>query len=425
MGLGLINAAYQARFNRYLTDRGIANTAEARVWCFAGDGEMDEPESLAGVALAGREHLDNLIFVVNCNLQRLDGPVRGNAKIVQELEGLFRGAGWNVIKLLWGREWDPLLAADTNRLLVDKMNATVDGQFQKYRVETGGYIRDHFFGPDARLRQLVAHLSDDELRRLRRGGHDSAKVYAAYRAACHHRGAPTVILAQTVKGWALGPDVEARNATHQIKKMTEAELRTFRDRLELPITDAALDRGPAAVRPPRLRLPRVRVPDGTPAAPRGHLPARHVAPQDDDAAWTRTRTGSCWPAPERRSPLRPPARSPGCCATCCAIPALGRGSCRSSRTRPAPSASTRSFASTRSTHRTASSTNPSTPISCSATRKHRRSDPRGRHHRGRLHGELHGRGHRLRHLGRAHGPLLHLLLDVRLPSFRRPALGRR
>jgi pyruvate dehydrogenase E1 component len=240
MGLGLINAAYQARLNRYLAAREIVETAEARVWCFAGDGEMDEPESLAAVAVAGREHLDNLTFVVNCNLQRLDGPVRGNAKVIQEFEGLFRGAGWNVIKLLWGREWDPLLAADTDGVLVDKMNSTLDGAFQKYRVETGGYVREHFFGPDPRLRQLVAHLSDEDLRRLRRGGHDPAKVYAAYAAARDHRGSPTVILAHTVKGWALGPDVEARNATHQIKKLTEVELRTFRDRLELPITDEAL-----------------------------------------------------------------------------------------------------------------------------------------------------------------------------------------
>ena len=249
MGLGLINAAYQARFNRYLSDRGLADTA-SRVWCFAGDGEMDEPESLAGVALAGREQLDNLVFVVNCNLQRLDGPVRGNSKIVQELEALFRGAGWNVIKTIWGREWDPLLAADAHGHLVDKMNATVDGEFQKFRVESGAYIREHFFGPDPRLRRLVAHLADEDLRRLRRGGHDPVKVYASYAAAWRHRGAPTVILAKTVKGWALGPDVEARNATHQIKKMTEADLRTFRDRLELPVGDAALtDELPPYVRP--------------------------------------------------------------------------------------------------------------------------------------------------------------------------------
>ncbi|MGH9029099.1 MAG: pyruvate dehydrogenase (acetyl-transferring), homodimeric type, partial [Acidimicrobiales bacterium] len=240
MGLGLIEAAYQARFNRYLADRGIADTAEAKVWCFSGDGEMDEPESLAAVALAGREHLDNLVFVVNCNLQRLDGPVRGNAKVIQELEGVFRGAGWNVIKVVWGREWDPLLAADSEGMLLQKMNSTLDGEYQKFRVEGGTYIREHFFGPDPRLRQLVAQLTDDELRKLRRGGHDPVKVHAAYRAAVDHHGAPTVILAKTVKGWALGPDIEARNATHQIKKMTEAELRTFRDRLELPISDSRL-----------------------------------------------------------------------------------------------------------------------------------------------------------------------------------------
>jgi pyruvate dehydrogenase E1 component len=279
MGLGLINAAYQARFNRYLSDRGIADTSGARVWCFAGDGEMDEPESLASVAFAGREHLDNLTFVVNCNLQRLDGPVRGNAKIVQELEGLFRGAGWNVIKVLWGREWDPLFAADTDRLLVEKMNTTVDGQFQKYRIETGGYIREHFFGPDPRLRELVAHLSDDELRRLRRGGHDPAKVYAAYRAACLHRGAPTVILAQTVKGWALGPDVEARNATHQIKKLTEAELRTFRDRLELPITDNELAQDLPPYAHPGVDSPEHQYLMEHRRRLGGHLPSRHVTPK--------------------------------------------------------------------------------------------------------------------------------------------------
>ncbi|HVC68948.1 MAG TPA: pyruvate dehydrogenase (acetyl-transferring), homodimeric type, partial [Acidimicrobiales bacterium] len=220
MGLGPLMAAYQARFNRYLTDRGIADVSGSRVWCFVGDGEMDEPESLAAVAMAGREKLSNLVFVVNCNLQRLDGPVRGNAKIIQELEGLFVGAGWNVVKVIWGREWDPLLAADIDGALVDKMNTTLDGEYQKYRVETGAYIRAHFFGPDPRLALLVAHLSDDDLRRLRRGGHDPRKVYAAYRAALEHTTGPTVVLAKTVKGWALGPDVEARNATHQIKKLT-------------------------------------------------------------------------------------------------------------------------------------------------------------------------------------------------------------
>ncbi|MGH9066757.1 MAG: pyruvate dehydrogenase (acetyl-transferring), homodimeric type [Acidimicrobiales bacterium] len=240
MGLGLINAAYQARFNHYLTDRGIADTTGFKVWCFSGDGEMDEPESLAGMALAGREHLDNLILVVNCNLQRLDGPVRGNGKVIQELEALFKGAGWHVVKVVWGREWDSLLARDTDRVLVDKMNATLDGEYQRYRVSSGAYIRERFFGPDPRLSALVAEHSDDDLWRLRRGGHDPAKVYAAYRSAVEHQGAPTVVLAKTVKGWALGPEVEARNATHQVKKMTGAELRALRDRLELPIADVQL-----------------------------------------------------------------------------------------------------------------------------------------------------------------------------------------
>ena len=249
---------------------------------------MDEPESLAGVALGGREHLDNLIFVVNCNLQRLDGPVRGDAKIIQELEGLFRGAGWNVIKLVWGREWDPLLAADTDGVLVDKMNATVDGEFQKYRVENGAYIRDHFFGPDPRLQQLVADRSDDELRRLRRGGHDPAKVYAAYTAACDQHDAPTVILAQTVKGWALGPDFEARNATHQIKKMTEAELRTFRDRLELPITDEALAEELPPYAHPGFDSPEYQYLMERRRTLGGHLPERRVRPKAGDAARPRT-----------------------------------------------------------------------------------------------------------------------------------------
>jgi pyruvate dehydrogenase E1 component len=244
MGLGPLAAIYQARFNRYLHNRGLKDTSEQRVWCFVGDGEMDEPEALAGLSLAAREGLDNLIFVVNCNLQRLDGPVRGNGKIIQELEGLFRGAGWNVIKVIWGREWDDLLARDVDGLLVEKMNTTPDGEFQKYSVAGGAYIREHFFGPDPGLRQLVAHLSDDDLTRLRRGGHDPLKVYAAYKAATEFRGAPTAILAKTVKGWMLGPGVEARNITHQAKKLSEAELRVFRDRLQLPIPDSKLKDAP-------------------------------------------------------------------------------------------------------------------------------------------------------------------------------------
>src|SRR6266852_5111998 len=241
MGLGAIDAIYQARFNRYLLAREIKDTSRSHVWAFLGDGEMDEPEALGAIGLAAREELDNLTFVINCNLQRLDGPVRGNGKIIQELEAFFRGAGWNVIKVIWGRDWDPLLAKDVDGVLVNKMNTTPDGQFQTYSVENGGYIRENFFGGDPRLRKLVEHLSDDDLRKLPRGGHDYHKVYAAFKAAVDHEGSPTVILAKTVKGWTLGPDFEARNATHQIKKMTEEELKTFRDRLYLDIPDEQLE----------------------------------------------------------------------------------------------------------------------------------------------------------------------------------------
>jgi pyruvate dehydrogenase E1 component len=235
MGLTGINAIYQARFNRYLLHRGLKDTSGQRVWAFLGDGEMDEPESVGALHLAANEGLDNLIFVVNCNLQRLDGPVRGNGKIIQELESLFRGAGWQVIKVIWGREWDDLLARDAEGVLVNKMNTTLDGEFQSYSVESGAYIREHFFGPDPRLKRMVDHLTDDELWRLRRGGHDYRKVFAAYKVATEARDAPVVILAKTVKGWALGPEFEARNATHQIKKMTEEELRRFAERLQVEI----------------------------------------------------------------------------------------------------------------------------------------------------------------------------------------------
>jgi len=244
MGLGPLAAIYQARFNRYLQQRGIKDTSKNRVWAFLGDGETDEPEALGSLSIAAREGLDNLTFVVNCNLQRLDGPVRGNGKIIQELESVFRGAGWNVIKVIWGREYDDLLARDVDGVLVDKMNETIDGEYQKFSVETGAYIREHFFGPDERLKDLVAHLSDDEIAKLRRGGHDYSKVYAAYDAATKAHGRPTVILAKTVKGWTLGTGVEGRNITHQAKKMTEAELKVFRDRLELPISDAKLKDAP-------------------------------------------------------------------------------------------------------------------------------------------------------------------------------------
>ncbi|MCU1395096.1 MAG: aceE [Ilumatobacteraceae bacterium] len=245
MGLGPLTALYQARFNRYLHNRRLDDTSQSRVWAFLGDGECDEPETLGSISLASRERLDNLIFVVNCNLQRLDGPVRGNGKVIQELEATFRGAGWNVIKVIWGSKWDDLLAKDKDGALLNQMNNTVDGQFQRYTVEDGNYIRENFFGPDPRLRSMVSDLSDDDLRNLPRGGHDYRKLYAAYKAAQDNlgSGAPTVILCKTIKGWTLGPSVEGRNATHQIKKLTADQLITLRDRLFLQdeIPDSAFE----------------------------------------------------------------------------------------------------------------------------------------------------------------------------------------
>jgi len=240
MGLGPIMAIYQARFLKYLGTRGLADTADRHVWAFLGDGETDEPESLGAISLAGRERLDNLIFVVNCNLQRLDGPVRGNGKIIQELEGVFRGAGWNVIKVVWGSRWDPLLARDTSGLLVQRMEECVDGQYQDFKSKNGAYVREHFFGAYPELLRLVADMSDDEIWDLNRGGHDPVKVYAAYHAAVNHTGQPTVILAKTVKGYGMGEAGEGQNITHQQKKMAENSLRVFRDRFGLSIPDDRL-----------------------------------------------------------------------------------------------------------------------------------------------------------------------------------------
>ena len=237
MGLAPIMSIYQARFNRYLKSRGFLSAEEHKVWCFVGDGEMDEPESSGAISLAGRENLDNLVWVVNCNLQRLDGPVRGNGKIIQELESTFRGAGWNVIKVVWGSDWDPLLAADENGLLVKRMEEAVDGDYQKYSVEPGSYTRKHFFGKYPALLEMVNHLTDDQIRKLLRGGHDPKKVYAAYKSAVDHRGSPTVILAKTVKGYGLGEAGEGRNVTHQQKKLNERELREFRTRFDIPLAD--------------------------------------------------------------------------------------------------------------------------------------------------------------------------------------------
>ncbi|MBI5512038.1 MAG: pyruvate dehydrogenase (acetyl-transferring), homodimeric type [Deltaproteobacteria bacterium] len=244
MGLGPLTAIYQARFNRYLHNRGLKDTSASRVWAFLGDGEVDEPEALGALGVAAREGLDNLIFVVNCNLQRLDGPVRGNGKIIQELEAVFRGAGWHVIKVVWGSEWDPLLARDVDGRLVARMGEVVDGQYQRYSVADGAYIRAHFFGTDPRLLALVADLSDDQIVKLRRGGHDYRKLYAAYRAASDHQNAPTVILAKTVKGWTLGEGTEGVNVAHQIKTLDTRRLQRFRDLLQLPIPDAVVEQVP-------------------------------------------------------------------------------------------------------------------------------------------------------------------------------------
>ncbi len=237
MGLSPLMAIYQARYNRYLENRGLKPETDAKVWAFLGDGETDEPESLGAITLASREKLDNLIFVINCNLQRLDGPVRGNGQIIQELESAFRGARWNVIKVFWGSEWDPILDRDTEGLLVKRMGELVDGEYQKLVVESGAYVRQHFFGSDPRLLKLVEPLSDDALRRLRLGGHDPRKVYAAYKAAVEHKGSPTVILARTIKGYGLGEAGEGKNVTHQQKKLNEEELRIFRTRFAVPLND--------------------------------------------------------------------------------------------------------------------------------------------------------------------------------------------
>ncbi|PYI64057.1 pyruvate dehydrogenase (acetyl-transferring), homodimeric type [Arthrobacter livingstonensis] len=248
MGIGPMNAIYQAQSNRYLHNRGIKDTSAQHVWAFLGDGEMDEPESRGLLQLAANDKLDNLTFVINCNLQRLDGPVRGNGKIVQELEAFFRGAGWNVIKVLWGREWDDLLARDTDHSLVKVMNDTRDGDYQTYKAESGGFVREHFFGQTPQTKELAAHLTDDEVWNLKRGGHDYHKVYAAYQAAVEFKGKPTVILAHTVKGYGLGTHFEARNSTHQMKKLTLQDLKDFRTHLRLPISDEVLEADP--YRPP-------------------------------------------------------------------------------------------------------------------------------------------------------------------------------
>ncbi len=430
MGLGPLSAIYQARFNRYLLNRQIADTSESRVWCFVGDGEFDEPETRAALSLAARERLDNLTFVVSCNLQRLDGPVRGNGKIIQELEALLRGCGWNVIKVIWGRRWDELLARDVDGVLVNKMNTTLDGDFQTLATESGAYIREHFFGPDPRLRKMVEHLSDAELQTLPRGGHDYRKLYAAYKAATEQAGAPTAILAKTIKGWTLGPEIEARNATHQIKKMTKEQLRVLRgaEPARRDPRRAARFRG-AALLPPTggilgARVPRLARPGPrrAPAAPCGPRPradrtagpgagrlrrvrARLARPGGLDDDGVREAAPQPAPGPRPRQVRRPDRARRGADVRarrpfhrdedlCPRRPAL-----HARRRRPAPL----------------------------LRRRPHGPDPRGGHHRGGRHGQLPGGGHGVRDLVDAHAADLPVLFDVRLPAHRGPdlAVGRR
>ena len=296
MGIGPLNAIYQARFNRYLHNRGIKDTSQQHVWAFLGDGEVDEVDTLGAIGLATRENLDNLTFVVNCNLQRLDGPVRGNGKIIQELESIFRGAGWNVLKVVWGREWDPLLAQDREGALVDLMNKTLDGDYQTFKAESGKFVRDNFFARDPRTAAMVADWSDDQVWGLRRGGHDYRKLFAAYTAAMNSNGRPTVILAKTVKGWTLGSHFEGRNSTHQMKKMSMEDIVEFRDRLAIPIADSQLD----AKLPPYYRpaddSPEAKYLQERRTALGGSIPSRRKIsrplPQPDDSVYESVRRGS-------------------------------------------------------------------------------------------------------------------------------------
>ena len=372
MGLGPLHAIYQARFNRYLHHRGIKDTSQQHVWCFLGDGEMDEPESLGAIGVAAREELDNLTFVVNCNLQRLDGPVRGNGKIIQELESYFRGAGWNVIKVVWGRQWDDLLARDVDGVLVNAMNTTPDGQFQTYSVEDGAYTREKFFGTDPRLRRMVEHLTDEQIKGLPRGGHDYRKVYAAFAAAQAHTGQPTVILAHTVKGWTLGKDFEGRNATHQMKKLTVDELKELRDRLYLDISDKALESGLPPYYHPGPHSAEIEYMKERREQLGGSLPRRVVRssplalPGPRGLRRPHARLGQA--GGRHHHGLRPAAQGPhegqG---------ASGTASCPSSPTRRAPSASTRCSRRRRSTRRSASATRRSTGRCCCRTRSPRRA----------------------------------------------------
>ena len=422
MGLSAINAVHQARFNRYLLARELKDTSRSRVWAFLGDGETDEPEVRGAIGLAAREELDNLTFVINCNLQRLDGPVRGNGKIIQELEASFRGAGWNVIKVIWGRDWDPLLAKDTDGVLVNKMNTTPDGQFQTYAVESGAYTRENFFGGDPRLRAMVEHLSDDEIRNLSRGGHDYRKVYAAFKAATEHVGQPTVILAHTIKGWTLGPDFEARNATHQMKKLTVAELKEFRDRLYLEIPDAALEAELPPYYHPGEKSDEIQYMRERRAALGGYLPRRIVRARPlalpPDSVYDELRRGS------GKQQVATTMAFVRLLKDLMKDPEIG------DRFAPIIPDEARTFGMD-SLFPTAKIYDPhgqtyeavDRNLLLSYKESEPRPDPARGHQRSRRDGLDHRSGHGVRHARHAHDPRLHLLLDVRLPADRRPDVG--
>ena len=413
MGLGPIMSIYQARFNRYLEDRGLKKASNTKVWAFLGDGETDEPESLGAISLAAREKLDNLIFVINCNLQRLDGPVRGNGQIVQELEAIFRGAGWNVIKVLWGSDWDPLLAADHDGLLAKRMGEIVDGQYQKYTVESGAYLREHFFGTDPRLLEMVKHLSDDQLKKLRLGGHDPVKVYNGYKAAVEHKGQPTVVLVRTIKGYGLGEAGEGKNVTHQQKKLNEADLRTFRARFGIPISDDAIADAPF-YRPPddSLELQYLRE---RRKALGGFMPSRAARAEplhapidplfDEFAQGTEGRKASTTMVFVRilSKLLRDKE-----------IGDLDRADCsrRSAHLRHGGALPAGRHLLARRPEVRAGRHGYAPLLQGSAGR----ADSRGRHHRSRVDVVAHRRRDGLRDSRHQHDPLLHLLFDVRLPA---------
>ena len=421
MGLGPIMAIYQARFMKYLHNRGLLDTSQRKVWAFMGDGEMDEPEALGAITLASREKLDNLIFVINCNLQRLDGPVRGNGKIIQELEAAFRGARWNVIKVIWGSYWDPLLQLDTKGLLRKRMEEAVDGEYQNFKAKGGAYTREHFFGKYPELKKMVSNLSDEDIWRLNRGGHDPHKVYAAYAEAVKHTGEPTVILAKTVKGYGMGEAGEGQNVTHQQKKMGEDALKAFRDRFNIPISDDEIADAPF-YRPPE-DSPEIRYMRERRERLGGYLPHRRrkAAPcvrnprvvrirrpaqgqrraRDVHHDGLRTHPHRAHPRQER-GPLHRAHRP-------------GRGAhLRHGRALPPARDLFRQGPALR-----AAGCGPAHVLPRGAGR----ADPGGRDHRGRRGQLVDRRRHRLLQPRGQHDPVLHLLFDVRVPAHRRSGVG--